>query len=92
MNVSQLDAVLTNVSNRLNDQRNAIQSGIDQIGSAGSVLAGIPASFAAEITEIDAFDGTNAYEASVKAKLSLILAEAAALKTVTDAIAAANAG
>lgn len=85
MRLTDIETVLANMANRLTEQRTAIQNGLGQIESASSVLAGMPTSFAADIATIDAFDGTNAYQASMKAKMHLILDEAASLKAQVDA-------
>ncbi|MBN9547322.1 MAG: hypothetical protein J0H31_00110 [Alphaproteobacteria bacterium] len=80
------------IAQRLYDQRQLMLKVKQNAGTASTALAAIPTDFGSVISAVQAFGTTDPYEASVKAKLAKLTTEFNALKTVADAVAAANLG
>lgn len=89
---SEIEVGMQTMAARLYADRQTMVK-VKQNASASSVdLAAIPNDFADVIATVNAFGAGNAWEVAVKAKMVKMTAEFQALKTVADAVAAANLG
>ena len=89
---SEIDVGMNAIAQRLYDQRQIMVKVKANATTASGNLAAIPNDFAAIISAVQGFGTSDAYEAAIKAKLDNLTAEYNGLKTVADAIAAANIG
>lgn len=89
---SEVKAGLDAIAAIIRDQRAVLVKVKSNALIASETLAALPTEYADVIATIQAFGTANASEALAKAELVKLTTEFNALKTVSDAIAAANLG
>ena len=89
---SEIEVGMAAMAQRLYDQRQTMIKVKANATNASVNLAAIPTDFADVVATVNAFGAGNAYEVAIKARLGKMTTEFQALKTVADAIAAANLG
>lgn len=89
---SEVKAGLDEIAAAIRAQRAIVAKAIQNAGAASAALAALPTTYADVIATVNAYGTTNAFEALSKAELAKMTSEYQALKTVSDAMAAANIG
>lgn len=88
--ISQVDAGLDAIAERINAQRAVMAKTKSNASGASEALAAITTDFADVIATVQGYGTANAYEAATKAKFDKMVAEFNALKTIADGVAAIN--